>query len=256
MDEMAFEKLPDPEPRGLVRLQKDELTWLVFEVREQTHRDGHVVFHRADARLLWTENILGLNANGIGEFTKTLNAIQVLVDTKAQSAKFGPEGTIRMTVLGCGLGTVLMSAVVAWLMKYYPDVEVRSGTLSGVDATDENRERRNRFYRKHGFDVVLDDKQAWGSFSKARAGDLKVPEPRIGILALDGLVRDFIEAKSGVVRLARADKAKAESLKTLHDGLARQWRATLIGVLVIGLLVAFPVIPEGIHRFLVILFLR
>ena len=51
-----------------------------------------------------------------------------------------------------------MSAVVDWLMQHYPDVEVKRGTLSERDATDDNRERRNRFYRKHGFDVFLDDK--------------------------------------------------------------------------------------------------
>lgn len=116
MDEMNFENLPDPAPRRMVRLQKDKSTWLVFEIREQTHRRGRFVFHRADARLLWTESIIGLRSDRIGDFRKTLNAIQVLVDEKDQSAKFGPVGTIRMSEVGCGLGTVLMSAVVSWLM--------------------------------------------------------------------------------------------------------------------------------------------
>lgn len=255
MHELDFEKLPEAHNRGLIRLQRGGST-LVFEFREQTHWDRHVVFHRADARLLWVESGSDLNAPRTSGFVPAKNAVQVLVDTQSQSATFGPRGNILMTERGCGLGTVLMSAVVDWLMKHYPDVEVKRGSLSEVDATDENRERRNRFYRKHGFDVILDDKQAGGSFSKARAGELKVPVPRAKVLALDGFVQDFAKARSAVVKLDRANEAKGEALKSLRVAIAGHRRATLVGCLVIGLFIAFPAIPEFVNRLFLSLFMR
>lgn len=263
MDEMEFEKLPEACVSGLIRLQKDESTWLVFEFREQTHRHRHEVFHRADARLLWIEAGSGMNAQRIGEFVSARNAVQVLVDTQSQSATFGPRGNILMTERGCGLGTALMSAVVDWLIQHYPDAQVKRGTLSEVDATDDNRERRNRFYRKHGFDLVLDGRQANGSFSKARARDLKVPEPRAEVLALDGFVRDFAKAKSDAERLARTNEAKEKSLKSLYGVMVGERRArftaylaVILLIIVVGLLIVFPSAPELLHQLFVSPFTR
>ncbi|MFA6014205.1 MAG: hypothetical protein WC742_03990 [Gallionellaceae bacterium] len=54
----------------------------------------------------------------------------------------------------CGLGSYAFSKLIEWGKKLHPEYTVERLSLSPVDAkSDEARERRNGFYRKHGFEM-------------------------------------------------------------------------------------------------------
>lgn len=93
-------------------------------------------------------------ASGIfGGLANTRDSVSVMVCHNTKSVKFGPKGHIIVTNNGRGVGSALMSSVIGWLQsKRLDDYQVRNGDLAIVDArTQEDQERRNRFYMRHGF---------------------------------------------------------------------------------------------------------
>lgn len=71
-----------------------------------------------------------------------------------KSAKFASRKHIMVPsqLKGCGLGSYAISKLIRWGQDMHPDYQVSKLTLSTADAqTNEARDQRNRFYRKHHF---------------------------------------------------------------------------------------------------------
>jgi len=66
---------------------------------------------------------------------------------------------------GKGIGTFFMNEIVKWA-KQWPDAEVRRISLSPVDGSSENKDRRNRFYEQFGLRFSYSDPDLRGGVSK------------------------------------------------------------------------------------------
>jgi hypothetical protein len=83
---------------------------------------------------------------------------------------------------GIHLGTYFMNQVVAWA-RQWPDVMVKPIHVSPVDGSEENRERRNRFYEQFGLVFRYSDAE--------HCGGVSIPIPA-GLLNLTGAWRGNI----------------------------------------------------------------
>jgi|GEM_PF-6231254 len=79
---------------------------------------------------------------------------------------------------GIGLGSLLMLPLVRWAKSLQGDVPVTSVMLQASDAdTVEKRDRRNRFYKKLGFDFnYKDQNKTYGSSKEMPTSKLIEPE--------------------------------------------------------------------------------
>lgn len=252
MEERDFEKLEPTAATHLIRCQMDNGTSAVFEIRQETHSRPGSEFHRAQARLLWREACTGVYP-AAEPFKKLTNTVQVTVDVAKGTAQIGPTSVILMDHPGRGLGSHLMSLVVAWLMERHPEARVLRGKLSAAQADDENRERRNRFYESHGFDMELDPGRRSGGFSKARAGDLKVPPSKVEEFALDKLAEMYAETLKGRRDAEWRAERLTEFMEGFRSGVRRRNRAGLVLAAAIVAMVAHPPIAVYLHAFSVAL---
>ena len=164
-----------------------------------------------------------------GVFKADRNAVQAVVDTTgdAPRVQFGPIGSIRMDEdsYGIGLGSFLLSTVIAALKGKHPDARVVPGTLTRVDGIDhaypDNLARRRAFYERHGFTVTTDD-AGNGRFEADQVADLveRWPEDRIEVL--DALEYAHVAAAEheGVVQATR----NAHRLRAENDALLERLR--------------------------------
>ncbi|ANN80870.1 hypothetical protein BAU07_26475 (plasmid) [Bordetella flabilis] len=80
---------------------------------------------------------------------------------------------------GAHIGTYLLDEVVRWA-KQWPTAQVRQISLSTVDGSDENRERRNRLYEQFG--IVFEytpDRRSGVSLSTMVAAQLTPVAPEV-----------------------------------------------------------------------------
>lgn len=111
------------------------------------------------------------------ERNDTLGHFTFLIDLSTSTATLGPKGYIMLQpdMRGRGVGTYTLAQLVNWVKASgFEHIRVNSGTLSEVDAKEDNRERRNSFYRNAGFDLSFTSPDcATGSFSARNIGQLK-----------------------------------------------------------------------------------
>ena len=137
-------------------------------------------FHTEDTRRFEIEAVpRGLNfAPGQQPVHKFLyNKIEVLVELATNTAWLGPKGWIIMSgdeLKNCGVGSYLLGNALSWLKSNYPESAIATGWLSPNDANEEdNRHRRDRFYRRQGLTIVYSDPESGdGHFWIDRAADL------------------------------------------------------------------------------------
>jgi len=82
------------------------------------------------------------------------NRFSLGIDLKRQTATFGPPRSIALDVdiCGFGIGSYMLSKLIAWGKLNYSPFKVTSGKLSYSDAADpENKKRRNTCYKNCGF---------------------------------------------------------------------------------------------------------
>jgi hypothetical protein len=72
---------------------------------------------------------------------------------------------IIIPIKSVGLGSLILNQLILWLKKQYPEVRMKSLSLSPVDENDlENQIRRDKLYRNLGYDIV--NKTARGRIAK------------------------------------------------------------------------------------------
>ena len=80
---------------------------------------------------------------------------------------------------GIGLGSFFMGLTLEWV-KSLPQLPVAPILLSMDDAKTHNaRERRNRFWRKLGFELLLDETDSYGKSKPMLSNQLIQPELRL-----------------------------------------------------------------------------
>ncbi|MGE5515175.1 MAG: hypothetical protein ACM31D_05085 [Bacteroidota bacterium] len=248
--------------RTLVAARIDKHRFVTFEIRQTEYLDSNQAFFRMEARPLYETWRLPMEpdrwrvdlaryGNGVYEFRELQDAVQILVDLKHRTAKFGPKGHIRMRIRGVGLGSYLMSRGIEWLAERYPEFEVRRGMLSSADTpTDAERDQRNRFYAKHNFDFdwSSDPGMRDGSFFKEQAADLTPSENKLTETHLDQLVADYAKA---VNRCADLERTTAAQKKALQDRdrvrlMLMRWATGLAAVVIV--MIAVPSLPAFLHE--------
>jgi GNAT superfamily N-acetyltransferase len=81
---------------------------------------------------------------------------------------------------GFGLGSFLMHPIVSWIKKRQVSVPVAGITLSGDDArTDRERDIRNRFYEKLGFQFEYKGNKNYGESIPMDSHNLVTPPARL-----------------------------------------------------------------------------
>lgn len=106
---------------------------------------------------------MGGNADTLNKSTKiTTGVVEILV------------GSLR----GLGIGTYMFAKVVQWAIDFDPTLDVKTIKAGPGDATEENRHRRNRFYKNFGvrfFDSEFDNETV-EDFVAGRSMPMKVAD--------------------------------------------------------------------------------
>lgn len=102
------------------------------------------------------------------------NTVQVVVDTRLAKVRLGPIGNILLEgdLREHRLGRFLLTEVITWLKQNYPEFGIARGYLRYGDATDDNIERRDQFYRNAGLSIVYTHERSDGYFFADRIEDL------------------------------------------------------------------------------------
>jgi hypothetical protein len=158
----------------LLRVKMDDGKFLFGSVLFSHYENDYVEFYRTQFRGIAIQDQKTSAWRMDSTQYQTLNdTIQVTVSKNNRSIKFGPLGHIIISSKGLGIGTYLISKVIDWCKINYPDYAVRHGGLSSVDASIDNKERRNAFYRNRGFRLRFSDQdETEGSFSTERSDHL------------------------------------------------------------------------------------
>ncbi|MDI1298614.1 hypothetical protein [Methylotenera sp.] len=148
-----------------------------------------------------------------GGYSKFRNVVSL----SSSSAGLGAIFLDLEGLYGQRIGTFLMSEIVAWV-KQWPDAEVNPIRLSSVQATSDNKDRRNRFYESFGleFDYV-DFKKKEGRSRPIKAVELKENlkwQQNIEVLELVPFIENFMIISSN--KELEIERLKS-SIKRLGD---------------------------------------
>lgn len=114
---------------------------------------------------------------------------------------------------GLRIGTYMMNQVVAWALNNYPTYQPTGINLLIYQADEENKERRNRFYRQFGFQFNWNDSERkTGSLDPTlKVSDLNTVEKwkeRIEVMSLtEGLASVFRESDNNRMNAKCADQS-------------------------------------------------
>lgn len=119
------------------------------------------------AQIVWYANYKG---------TGWLNTFELCVDHEEKIVRFGPSGNLMIEheeLRGMGIGTYLWRILILWAKYEFPDYRVYKIMISAIDATEDNLERRNHFFQKHGFvPQFSDDSKKSGFYYCEKVSDL------------------------------------------------------------------------------------
>lgn len=153
-----------------IRLLNDEKVegtlYVVIEGKHSQKADKtKEILHFRLSPVMWLENSakdIFRRSQWYGKFkTKGwINTFQLCIDHNEKIVRFGPSGNLMIRaedLRGLGIGTFLWHLLIKWAKSKVPDYDVYRIEISSVDATEDNRERRNHFFQKHGFTPQFDD---------------------------------------------------------------------------------------------------
>ena len=234
---------------GLPSRLRPHYGWTLCQVRFRTAR-----------RPIAGHTILAVGVHALMDLDRWSNSFQAgtdpilgvfyfILDEKGRRARFGPryvvmvEGPLR----GRGVGRYTLSQLVLWAQALgWGDVEVVKGELAdaGNDVLDENRERRNLFYERGGFDVIFADpvQRRGGHFSAKAISQLttrwsrwsKDEGGRIMELDIHDFANEFQELYSRLAPLQGTLESLQKSNRDWRDRYgtlaASWWKPLLIGV--------------------------
>ena len=167
--ETAFEDMAGIECLYFFRYKSDSGDFMEIPVITERHWKESI--ETGDRAEYFRARALAKN-NSRKDFQTLANSVSVTVCHTRKLVRFGPKGNIIMLQKGIGLGSALMSHVIECLQSTgCSDYAVESGVLSWSDAEKPvSRLRRNKFYARHGFELI----------SNAGDGGLAVVDGRFG----------------------------------------------------------------------------
>lgn len=150
----------------------DPIAWVLVERTEKyEYNDGKV--YRGSIQLSYQQIAEKYNNRmaGKGQFEGSYNRHACAVSLSSSSLQRGAIFLDLPGLEGHRIGTYLMSEIVKWTCQW-PDAEVQSIELLKLQASEKNKERRNRFYEQFGlvFDYVDASREA------GRSRSIKVSE--------------------------------------------------------------------------------
>ncbi|MBW8308362.1 MAG: hypothetical protein K0M45_01760 [Candidatus Paracaedibacteraceae bacterium] len=204
VNEIRYENSAHITEEIFIRVWESDETALYGAIRFTHAKDEFGEFFRVQFRPIATQFLAFTYPVRIREKYEHLrNSLQITVCNRTKTAKFGPKGNITANPHGLGIGTYLLSKVIEWAQKSYPDYKVAYGSLSSVDGYGEKGKRRNAFYRNRGFHLSFEDAdEAEGHFSADQISQLnarwnkdKIQEFTLNEFVdhLGGTCRDIVE---------------------------------------------------------------
>lgn len=146
--------------------------------------------HKLSIRIIQENNELNISATYISGSLHIPAKTAVVDWTSSFEAPFGQDlgfvdigaGSRHINVRelqGIGLGSFLMALIIRWA-KTLPELPVATICLSADDAkTNDEKNRRNRFWRKLGFELILDQTESYGHSAPMLSSQLIEPELRL-----------------------------------------------------------------------------
>lgn len=177
------------------------------------------------------------------------NNFQLTIDKGERTARFGPKGWIMVQPDECkgrGIGSYAFGKVVKWGKEKYPDYSPLSLELAYRDAEDpENRDRRNRFYERFGFEMRYDNPEKKNT-GKAVSDKLALLEThdtleKADVLSLEDTFRELLKEQD---KQEDTNQRLENAVRQLHDELnaaelSVRRRNMIIGILLFLLTAAF-----------------
>lgn len=177
------------------------------------------------------------------------NNFQLTIDKGERTARFGPKGWIMVQPDECkgrGIGSYAFGKVVGWGKENYPDYSPLSLELAYKDAEDpENRDRRNRFYERFGFEMRYDNPEKKNT-GKAVIDKLALlgthgALEKVDVLSLEDTFRDLLKEQGKNEetnrRLENVVRGLRDELNAAELSIRR--RNMIIGILLFVLAGAF-----------------
>ena len=177
------------------------------------------------------------------------NNFQLTIDKGERTAMFGPKGWIMVQPDECkgrGIGSYAFGKVVEWGKEKYPDYSPLSLELAYRDAEDpENRNRRNRFYERFGFEMRYNNPENKNT-GKAVIDKLALLEThgtleKVDVLSLEDTFRELLKEQDKHQdtnrRLENAVRRLRDELNAAELSVRR--RNMIIGIMLFVLVAAF-----------------
>lgn len=149
------------------------------------------------------------------------NNFQLTINKHHKTAQFGPKSWIMVQPCECkgrGIGSYAMGKVVAWGKEKYPDyspLPIDLSTRDGNNLNDpENRDRRNRFYERFGFEMNYHNSETKisGKALIEKLSVLSVPDStleKIEVLSMEDTLKELLTQRNEheriVTHLSRAN---------------------------------------------------
>lgn len=135
---------------------------------------------------------------------------------------------------GKGIGTFFMNEIVKWA-KQWPDAEVRRISLSPVDGSSENKDRRNRFYEQFGLQFTYSDPDLRGGVSKpmlvSELHPVDALKGHIQILTVSDFIGTLLRETEALRREVADQSSRVVRIQGLVDDATKKplrWAARLL----------------------------
>ncbi len=158
-DQRSSSQIQILEVRDPKNITSAPVAWLALErvvkftLNPSTGEIANASLHLHYHRILPEFSLLSAGGDRfIGSYCAATNSVSVTSDG-------GTGGTVFLSLPGLEgfkIGTYLLNQIVTWV-KQWPDARLSNISLNEIQATDENRERRNRFYEQFGIKFSYDD---------------------------------------------------------------------------------------------------
>jgi hypothetical protein len=164
-----------------------------------------------------------------------------------QDARFATRRDVLLPdyLYSCGLGSYVFNKLISWGQPIAPTFVFQRLFLSSVDAnTDEAKQRRNGFYRAHGFqlDFSQDRTEQEGYCLSAPLSSLKVREIStakiLSVRAIDQFIHSQLEENRKSQQDLLSQETKTATLQAVLDGYKR--RNKKLKLLIFALILLLP----------------
>jgi hypothetical protein len=169
------------------------------------------------------------------------------ISHSTQDARFATRRDVLLPdyLYSSGLGSYIFSKLISWGQPIAPAFVFKRLSLSEVDArTDEAKQRRNGFYRAHGFqlDFSQDPAEENGRCLPAPLSTLKAreinPEKILSIQSIDQFIHSQLEENCKSQQDLASQKTETATWKAILEGYKRSNKR--LKLLIVGLIFLLP----------------